>query len=106
MILIFHVTLRTIYTCTFLIHSLALSKYAYPWPLIVPVRDRFASFYRPCSACACRLDFESGTFLSRRHYRDYDDALRVTVLHRAKLKAMCSNQQLISAYCPYKLVYV
>ena len=44
------------------------------------------------------------TFLSRRHYRDYDDALRVTVLHRAKLKPMCSNQQLFSAYCPYIIV--
>ena len=46
-------------------------KYAYPWPLIVSVRDHFASFM---STCANTLDrsryFESETFLIRCHYCD------------------------------------
>ena len=57
--------------CNFALGNVSTLKYAYPWPLLVSVRDHFASFM---STCANTLDrsryFESETFLIRRHYCD------------------------------------
>ena len=52
--------------------ALCTLKEAYPWPWIVPVHHRFASFANmPNTNTLDRSrHFEPGTFLNRHHYRD------------------------------------